>query len=361
MKICFFTHTLDTRTGAGEFAHNVIKETRELLPEASFKILTSEDALKPRFLNILKNWRLIRKSVKEADLIHALDNYPYGVIAALSNLFVGRPLIITAIGTGSLQLFEKKGWKGLLFRWAYTRADRITAISHYVARRIGEYLKGESVAVINPGIDYSFWSADESSGIEERLTGLMPYGLSVGEFKKRKGYEAMLSVFAEAVRIQPNLKYVIVANVNKNLAYKRTLEEEIKRLDLTGNVEIMSNLSREELRSVYRKAAFYFALPENVGGDVEGFGMSILQAAAAGTPAIVGRGSGADDAVRDGESGFLLSREDFSGILSEIISLLTVRGTRSKLSKSAKSFAREMEWKEKAKVYLSIYNELISR
>lgn len=358
MRICVFTHSLDKQTGTGEFAHNLITEIESLLPGSEFTLLSGEDVLRPSYFSIIKNWSKIRRSVRECDIIHALDCYPYGAIAALANWHIDKPLLITAIGTGSLQLFERRGLKAMVFRWAYARAMGVTAISRYVAREIERYLPGMNVQVINPGIDYEYWSREESNYIDTQMESLAPYVLSVGELKKRKGYEKNLPVVSEVMKTVPDLNYVIVANIYRNKKYKAELKREIEALGIEGKVVFLSSLSREALRSVYQHALIYLTLPQKIGGDVEGFGLSILQAAAGGLPSVVGRGSGAEDAVLDSRSGFLVSSDNQLEVVERVKELLKDNDLQRKLSAGAKEFARGMTWREFANLYSALYKEL---
>lgn len=358
MKICILTRSLNTYTGSGEFVFNFIKETKLLMPEIVFFTMTNEDILELNFFSLIKNWSRIRCQIQRADIIHAFDAYPYGVIAVLANFFINRPLIITAIGTGSLQLFDYHSWKAKLFRLAYTRASRITAISRYVANEIERHVKNIKVEVINPGIDYDYWSAVRAAPIDIRLKGLQPYILSVGELKRRKGYDVMLPIMSDVFKVNSNAKYVIVGNIGRNLEYRDKLYRQIKELGLEDKVVILSDLSRDDLRSVFQHAYLYFTLPQNVSGDIEGFGISILQAAAAGLPAIVGKGSGAEDAVTHDLSGFLISSDQPSKIVEKINELLTEEILREKLLEGAKEFAIKMRWQNQVKPYVRIYQEL---
>lgn len=358
MKICILANTLNDKTGAGEFAVNLSKWATDILPQAVFSFMTGDDLLSPGYFKLLKNWPKIVCKIREADVIHALDGYPYGVIAMLANLFINKPLIITAVGTGSIQKLKGFGLKSVLLRLAFVRADRITAISQFVAQKVREEVKRVAITVINHGVDYEYWSMISATRVDNQLATLIPYILSVGELKRRKGYDRMLPIIGRILEKAPNIHYVIVANTDKNMNYYSELCSQIEHLGLDGRVHFLSQLSREELRNVFQKAELYFTLPQNIGGDVEGFGLSILQAAAAGLPAVVGRGSGASDAVADNESGFLVAGEDVKEILTKVERLLTNRIERDRMSKNARDFSRRMSWKIKVCDYADTYKEL---
>ncbi len=359
MKTLYLTHTLNNRTGIGEFASNVINGVRKMsgiTPE----VLTSEDFLSVNFFKLIMNWPKIRQKIREADLIHALDTYPYGVMAVLAKLFIKKPLIITAIGSGSLQNLQGKGIRTLLLRYAYRKATIVTAISRYVAEEINKVLPEVSVEVINPGVDYRYWGRSENSEITSMLHKFQPYLLTVGEIKKRKGYSVLLPILEKIIKNGSEVQYVIVGNRDRNQKYWNELDVLIRNLGIEREVSVLSNISREDLRTVYQNASLYVLLPQNINGDVEGFGLSVIEAAAAGVPAVVGKGSGAEDAVLHGQSGFLVSSENPEEVRSRIEEIIQNPELRRKLSQGALQFAEKMTWENKIKRYIEVYEKIQS-
>jgi len=96
MKICYLTHNTDSKSGWGRYAHDLIDGIKKSGHDVV--ILEEEVWGIGIFLSAIK----ARKYIKKCDVIHALDVYPYGVIACLANLFLGKKLVITAQGTYSI-------------------------------------------------------------------------------------------------------------------------------------------------------------------------------------------------------------------------------------------------------------------
>ncbi|MEK9171707.1 MAG: glycosyltransferase family 4 protein [Patescibacteria group bacterium] len=357
MKICILTQTFNSQTGAGVFASNLMNGVKKQNPNMAFSVMTGEDFLKPNIYQLLKNWLHIRNEIKKSDLVHALDAYPYGVIACMANLGVSKPVIITAVGSGSIGKLGNFGWKPQLLRWAYGRATHITAISHYVAQEIKKVLPNLLIEVINPGVDYSFY-AGKSDNDGLNISAGFEYIITQGEFKRRKGYTEILPIMKKVMSAHPEVRYVIVANAGKNQSYQKELYELMDELGIRDRVIIKSNLSREALREAYSNARLYLTLPINVRGDVEGFGMAIMEASATGTPAVVGKGSGANDAVRDGGSGFLVDGGNEEQVVEKILSIIDDENLRAKLSNGAKKWASENSWESKVKQYISLYEKI---
>ncbi|MGB3921696.1 MAG: glycosyltransferase family 4 protein [Minisyncoccia bacterium] len=349
MRISYLTHTLNPKTGAGVFTENLVSGIRAQSKGAEFSVLTSENHIKPDLLGLLRNLPHIRERFREADIIHALDGYPYGVVAAIANLGISKPLVITAVGSGSVGLLRQSGFKTKLLKWAYQKADRVTAISRYVANEIRNVLPDLSIEVINHGVDADFF---KPLGTKENDA---PYIVTQGEFKRRKGYSEILPIIKKVIDKRPDVKYVIIADIGRNKEYQMELQLLMRTLDIEDRVVIKSGLTREKLRETYQRASLYLSLPKNVDGDVEGFGLSILEAAACGTPSVVGKGSGADDAVSDGKSGFLIDGGDEKLVVEKILSILDNKDLQRKLSDGARKWAEENTWPAKARQYLKFY------
>jgi len=356
MKICYFLHTLNNRTGVGTLTNSIIDGVKKCSTEISYSVLTSEDYLKPSIFLILKNWFYIRGEIKKADIVHAFDGYPYGVLAHIISIGTGKPVIITAIGSGSSQMLKQFNLRAILLQWAYKRSRGVVAISRYVADEI-EAVVGISVEVINPGVDFTFWNGNGPSALDSKVDSLRPYFLTQGELKERKGYSVLLPMMKDILENHPSANYVIVANTTRNAKYFGELKNMIEELGLTGRVIFFSDVSAEDLRTLYQKSTGYVLLPQNINGDVEGFGISILEASASGVPVVVGKGSGANDAVEDGKSGFLVDSLNKSEVEGRLTDLLENTTLHTQLSEGAKTWAQKMTWENQAKKYLDLYEK----
>ncbi len=124
MKICYLVENIIPEHGGGRYARDLISAVKkEGHNVVVLEVNTILDAIKAR------------KYCKNCDVIHAIDGYPYGIVAALANIGLNKKLIITAQGTyavAPLYSFDT-GW---LLRWAYKKADKIIAISRYTKKEI---------------------------------------------------------------------------------------------------------------------------------------------------------------------------------------------------------------------------------
>ena len=111
------------------------------------------------------------------------------------------------------------------------------------------------------------------------------------------------------------------------------LERRLRR-NLPPNVELRSWVSRETLIRLFERSSGFIHV-----GD-EDFGITMVEALAAGTPVIaLGRG-GARDIVRPGADGVLLDRLDPEAIRSAVHSLRASEWDRAVLADRAREFSR---------------------
>ena len=131
-----------------------------------------------------------------------------------------------------------------------------------------------------------------------------------------------------------------VAAAVRDLPYRLTMVgigplEASLRASLPPNVTLHGWLPRDELTALYARASGYVHVGE------EDFGISMVEALAAGTPVIGFARGGARDIVRDGIDGVLVERADPVGIGAEVRQVASRRWDRAALRARAEEFSRE--------------------
>jgi phosphatidylinositol alpha-1,6-mannosyltransferase len=101
--------------------------------------------------------------------------------------------------------------------------------------------------------------------------------------------------------------------------------------------------SRQELFRAFASADLFVMLSENQkNGDLEGFGIAILEANAFGLPAIGASGCGIEDAISP-ESGILIDGNDASAMVHAMERILE---NKQAFSKGARHWAEQHNWAE---------------
>jgi phosphatidylinositol alpha-1,6-mannosyltransferase len=210
-------------------------------------------------------------------------------------------------------------------------ADVLIANSHHtaeLARTAG--VKADAITVLHPGVEFP---APEASGFRERfgIGAEHPLLLSVGRIVRRKGLPEFITQSLPALRERfPELMFAIIgeepaAALHSPSAEMLAIRRAIARQGLEDSVTICGRVSDELLHSAYAEAdALVFPVLE-LPGDVEGFGMVAVEAAAHGLPTVGFRSGGVPDAVREGITGELVATGDYRGLAHRLVRHLATR------------------------------------
>lgn len=352
MKISYLTYSLDTRTGWGRYSTDLIEGVRAAGREVAVLV---EDGSCGGVPTLDRGARLpasafrSRRVLKEADIIHALDGYPYGLAATLATVGLGKPVLITGVGTYAVAPLQRGKWVRPM-RWAYRRADMVTAISGFTGREIQRKVPGVQVKVLPLGVALDAFRQRARPEFVPRL-------LSVGALKPRKGYHIAIPAFAQAKETIPDLSYTIVGNQG-NVGYFSELRELTRRRGVEGDVRFVCDLSHEQLRSEYQRAGLFLLASVNRGHQFEGYGLVFLEAAAARLPVVGTLGNGIADAVSQGRNGLLVPQNDVAATAEAILAVLGNRSTWQRMSDESVSWAEAHDSQHSVTEYLALYDIL---
>jgi glycosyltransferase involved in cell wall biosynthesis len=207
------------------------------------------------------------------------------------------------------------------------RRTQLVTLSESSRRELVDYLhfSPSRITVVPPGIDERFSPRGERSAV--------PLVVSVGRLMAPKRFDELIRVMAEVREHQPSAQLVIVGDGYERLA----LEQQISDLDAADWIRLAGHVSDEELLALYRRAWLVAS-----ASIAEGWGMSLTEAAACGTPSVATRISGHTDAVIDGTSGLLADggRE----LAHQIARVLSDDDLRLRLSEGARKHAATLTW-----------------
>lgn len=337
MKICYLIENINSRHGGGRYAGDLILAVKK----NGYDVVIVE-------VNTILDAVKARKYCKECDIVHAIDGYPYGAVAALANIGLNKKLIITVQGTYAIAPLYNFA-TGRLLKWVYKKADKVIAISQYTRDEVLKKVNLKNIEIINHGIDFEeFYKTPVKS--EEKFI------LSIGALKHRKGYHISIPAFAMAKKEIPGLKYKIVGS-QKDKVYFDELKKIVAQYGVEKDIEFLSDLSDESRNDLYRKAKLFILTSVNENHHFEGFGLVFLEAAATGLPVIGTLNNGIEDAVKDGYNGLLVSQNDIGATASAIVKIMRDEKIRDKFSHNSLGWARDHDWSEVILKYLKVYKQ----
>lgn len=127
------------------------------------------------------------------------------------------------------------------------------------------------------------------------------------------------------------------------------VEEKLKKLS-GSNVELLGRLDDMSLYRAYGKAKGFIALARD-----EDFGMTVVEAQAAGTPVIAFNGGGFRESVIDGKTGILIDDTDERTIAKAIKRFNKIKWDKKILQNNAKKFSKK-RFVEEMRKYISSHN-----
>ncbi len=212
------------------------------------------------------------------------------------------------------------------------RRSRIVTLSNSSRQEIVEMLgiPAPRVSVAPPGVSERFCPGGARSEV--------PLVVAVGRLVPVKRYDMLIRALAEVRTRCPELRAVIIGE-----GYERARLEDLRhQLEAEQWLALPGHLPDEEVVTWYRKAWVVASASKR-----EGWGMTLTEAAACGTPAVATRIAGHLDAVDDGVSGVLTDTpHEFAEALS---SVLCDRDLRRRLSAGALAHARRFTWEATAR------------
>jgi glycosyltransferase involved in cell wall biosynthesis len=241
--------------------------------------------------------------------------------------------------------------------WQYAlaqRADAIIAVSEAtkadVIARLG--IPAERIRVIPEAVDASFRPPSHDVGASlarERFGVPGRYVLYVGQFDPRKNMDGLFAAFARAADRDRELRLVIVGSLGKLAGLMRGALTR-SRLD-PARVVVAGGVDDLTLAALYAGAECLLH-----AAWLEGFGLTALEALAAGTPVVGYRAGAVAEVV--GDAGLLVDDRDPDALGEALLTVLGDESLRSDLRARAKPRAARFSWDRAADDTLAIYRTL---
>lgn len=175
---------------------------------------------------------------------------------------------------GQFGLKDRIKWKWLLGR-ALRRADLILTVSDFTSDRICEWFGplSDKIRVVGNGASPAFFEPTDTSNapLDERLVN-QRYLIAVGGITWKKGGDRLLALADHMSRSQPDLRLVVVGPIEPRFATNPLP---------TNIVHLQRGMDDVELARLVRAAKISVSLSR-----YEGFGITLAEAMAVGTPVV---------------------------------------------------------------------------
>ncbi len=217
--------------------------------------------------------------------------------------------------------------------------------------------------IVHNGIDSSYEARlpDLQSALKKLPIGReKPLLLTVGRLVKRKGHRWFLESVLPLV--QTPMHYLIIGEGPEEPAISKVADQ----INAQGRhrVIMMGRQEQEVLDAAYRAADLFIMPNIPVAGDMEGFGVVLLEANLAATPAIVSDLEGMKDVIENGVNGFRIqagNQEAFAQKIDEFLATGSEKKLLQLTQKSVQHVRHHFFWNKIVDHYVEVVDKTIQR
>jgi phosphatidylinositol alpha-1,6-mannosyltransferase len=339
-----FVHNLAVRQPPGSVVvyASTWKGAEKFDAEQPFEVVREDTGV------LLPTPRVARRAAELARA-YACDTVWFGAAAPLGLLADGLRRRAGIRRTVAQTHGHEVGWAALpgargLLRRIGQGADVVTYLTEYQRVRLDRVLhRVTTLERLAPGVDTEAYHPDVDGAQVRQRHGLRdrPVVVCVSRLVPRKGQDALIRALPAIRRRVPGAALLVVGGG----PYRSTLSRLARDSGVADDVVFTGTVAWEELPAHYAAGDVY-AMPcrtRRGGLDVEGLGIVYLEASATGLPVVAGDSGGAPDAVRAGETGYVVGGRDIAAIADRVATLLADPELARRLGAAGRAWV-EAEW-----------------
>ncbi len=309
-----------------------------------------------RFLPLFFLWAMIRTLflLPRHDVL-LLGDGVLALLGAVAKYFNPHKTVVTVLHGLDITYtnrFYQKLWVGMFFR----TLDGAIAVSH--ATKMEAVKRGfdaSKIFVIPNGIESSRFHFPKDRAKLSQLFGFDTTQhiilLTIGRLVKRKG----VAWFIQNVLpiLPPEFCYAVAGTGPEETA----IHEAIARSGTTERVKLLGRVDDATRETLLANADIFIQPNIPVTGDMEGFGIAVIEASAAGLPVVASRLEGLQDAIVDGENGRLVTPEQPSEF-AQTLKQMDDPTRRKQQGERGQHFTIEhFEWTKIARRYIALIED----
>lgn len=279
------------------------------------------------FINLLFLWR-VRKSTTHV----VLSGTSQLLLTPFIRLFCSAKILCVLHGHEPLMMMGAKRW---WLRKATEASNYVVAVSEFSRGIAIQFGFPGTIRVIPNGIHFGARKQFARKHVSSPLKLI-----TVGSVTPRKGQINVIHALPEIKASVGPVEYHMVGIPDMADSLVARAEE----LGVEDSIIIHGAVSDAERDILLKNSHIFLLLSENLAnGDVEGFGIAVLEANCFGLPAIGSSGTGVQQAIKDGETGILVDAKNGRQVAAAVRAI--VNGY-SRFSERSIEWAREHDWNE---------------
>jgi phosphatidylinositol alpha-1,6-mannosyltransferase len=198
------------------------------------------------------------------------------------------------------------------------------------------------IRLLYPGVDTRrFVPGGEPGGRRQLGWQHRSVVLTVGRLQKRKGHDQMIRALPRIRAAVPDVLYAVLGDGEERAA----LRDLVARQGLGHHVQFLGETDDEQLVRCYQHCDLFVLPNRQVGNDIEGFGMVLLEAQACGKPVVAGASGGTAETMRIPETGRVVPCDGPEQLAAVVTELLTDPEQRRRMGTVARQWVVEnFDW-----------------
>jgi glycosyltransferase involved in cell wall biosynthesis len=204
-------------------------------------------------------------------------------------------------------------------------------------------ISAEKISVIYNGTEAEYLEAEK---VREKSL----YFLWLGRFRKYKGVWVAFEAFKVFANKHPDVKLVFAGSGPE----EAKMRLKAKEWGLEERVEFLGMVNGEKKMELMGKALGLLQTSYK-----EGWGLTVIEAAACGTASIASNVSGLCDSVKDGKTGLLFKAGNAGECAKKMEEFYLNVNLRKGLESEARSYASSFEWENSAKETLFLMQDVL--
>lgn len=185
------------------------------------------------------------------------------------------------------------------------------------------------LSVVHNGVDTAFYQARQ----HERSAN--PLLLYLGRLKRYKRVDLVIDALAHLRESGSRVRLVVAGDGD----HRPELERRVRDRGLDAQVQFEGVVSEERKRELYHQAWIHVLTSEK-----EGWGLSVVEAGACGTPSVASDSPGLAEAVKHEQTGLLVSHGDARVLAAALARLLNDHEERARMGVEARKWAESLTW-----------------
>ncbi len=271
-------------------------------------------------------------------------------------LFVRRPLVILVHHLFEKSIFQEVSIPLALYVYLLeklaVKVIRRRAVPMFVVSEstksevIAHGISADALRIVPNCVDHTRYRPSAAPRSESPLVGYF------GRLKKYKSVEHLLEAFRIVHSDVPAARVVVIGDGD----YRPALERRARELSLGDAVRFTGYVDEETKVRLLCEAWFLV----NTSAK-EGWGLTVIEANACGTPVIASDVPGLRDAVRDNETGMLYPYGNISILADKMKLLLGNAAERERLGREAHQWSRTFDWQAVADTTIGYLGEIVDQ